>query len=150
MQLLKNSAISCEVISQNIGVHKSADGKELEAGKNYFTAASVMYDAVYVCGGMQSSKTQKTHGDTLHFINEAFKHAKTIAAANEGVDVLLSTSVKDIATAGTETQGNVITELGVVTVRNTTDITDFTREFVKAISQHRHWARKPQKDMVPA
>jgi len=52
--------------------------------------------------------------------------------------------------AATENNGKLITELGVVTIRNSGDINPFNEEFIKAIAQHQHWARKNQKDLVPA
>jgi hypothetical protein len=52
--------------------------------------ASVMYDAVVVPGSEKSIQTLSTHGDALHFVNEAFKHHKTVAVLQEGVDFFSS------------------------------------------------------------
>ena len=109
-----------------------------------------MYDAVYVCGGRQCVDKLLMQGEALHFVNEAFKHAKPVGAANEGVDLLTSSQIQGVTLAAPETRGQLISELGVVTIRNTPDLSDFSHEFISAIAQHRHWARQEQKDMVPA
>lgn len=149
MDNLRGIGVNSEIISKNIGVLSSVDGPTLEAAKNYFTAASVVYDAVYVPGGRLSVDTLMSQGDAIHFVNEAFKHCKAIGATNEGVDLLAKSEIEGVAIAGPETKGALINELGVVTIRNEQQMGDFTQKFVDAISQHRHWGRKMQKDKVP-
>lgn len=156
MKAMEEANIQTEIISKNLGMISSVDGKQLEVKKNYLNAASIMYDAVYVTGGRQSVDTLLSQGDALHFINEAFKHCKAIGATNEGVDVLAASQIKDIALAGTETVAQLSNQLGVVTIRNAADMGNFnqqgyfSREFINAIAQHRHWGRHQTKKMVPA
>lgn len=150
MDAMKNEGVHTEIVSKNLGMITSEDGKQIEVGRNYLNAASIMYDAVYVTGGKQNIDSLLKQGDALHFINEAFKHVKAIGATNEGVDLLAASQIQGVAIAGNENKGELITELGVVTIRNSADINGFNKEFIKAIADHRHWARKNQKDMVPA
>lgn len=150
MENLKNTGVHSEIISKNLGMITSVDGKQLEVGKNYLTAGSIMYDAVYVTGGRECVDSLITQGDAIHFVNETFKHAKTIGATNEGIDLLTTSQIKGVAMAGTDTQAELVTELGVVTIRNAADMTYFSQEFIKSIAQHRHWARQAVKQQVPA
>lgn len=150
MNMLRSAGVHPEIISMHLGIITSTDGQQLEVGKNYLTAASVMYDAVYIPGGQKNVNTLISQGDSLHFVNEAFKHAKAIGATNEGVDLLEASNIQGVSTAGKDTQGDLITELGVVTIRKEADMSAFTQEFIKAIAQHRHWARQTQKVLVPA
>jgi catalase len=150
MENLKKAGVHCEIISKNLGMITSADGQQLEAGKNYATAASIMYDAVYIAGGRQCVDSLVNQGDAIHFVNEAFKHAKSIGATNEGVELLRSSQIKGVAMAGIQTQGQLVTELGVLTICNAMDMSYFSQEFINAIAQHRHWARQSQKQLVPA
>ena len=124
------------------------DNQELAVGKSYLTTASVNYDAVYICGGQNSVNTMMNQGDTLHFINEAVKHAKAIGAANEGVDILASSQIRGIIIV-TSNDSWVTSEAGVVTMRNASDLTEFCNNYLNAISQHRHWQRENNKDGVP-
>ncbi|MBS4021882.1 MAG: catalase [Dethiobacter sp.] len=150
METLKRAGVHCEVISKYQGMLTSVDGRQLEANQNYFTAGSIMYDAVYVAGGRQCVDTLLKQGDALHFVNEAFKHAKAIGATNEGVDLIASSQLQGVPTAGTQTQAQLVNELGVVTIRNAADMGYFSQKFIEAIAQHRHWIRQKQKEMVPA
>lgn len=150
MDAFKAAAVHPVIISKQQGMLKSSDGQQqLEVQENYHTAASVLYDAVYVPGGRQSVDSLKQHGCALHFINESFKHCKAIGASNEGIDLLNAAEIDHISMAGTNTNNTLLSNLGVVTISNTTDLGNFTQEFIKAIAEHRHWDRT-QKDMVPA
>ncbi len=149
ISLLQNAGVHTEVISKNLGMLTSVDGQQLEVNKNYVSAGSIMYDAVYITGGRQSVDTLMTHGDALHFINEGFKHAKTIGATNEGVDLLAISDIQATTfLAAPESQAQLVSEMGVVTIRNAADMGYFTEEFIKGIAMHRHWSR--QKEPVPA
>jgi catalase len=150
MQALKGAGVHSEIISKNLGMLTSVDGRQLEVNKNYVSAGSIMYDAVYITGGRQCVDTLLTQGDALHFVNEAFKHAKAIGATNEGVDLIVASQVQGVATAGPQTQAQLVDELGVVTIRNAADMGFFCQKFIEAIKQHRHWMRQKQKELVPA
>ena len=156
MGALKGAGVHSQIISKNLGMITSADGRQLEVNKNYVSAGSIMYDAVYVPGGRQSVDTLLNQGDSQHFVNEAFKHAKAIGASNEGIDLLASSQIQGAMMAGPDTHAQLVQELGVVTIRNAADMGNlgqegyFSQEFIKAIAQHRHWIRQGIKDMVPA
>ncbi|WP_332634352.1 catalase [Halalkalibacter flavus] len=144
MTALSGAGIHAETISMNLGMITSAEGQQLEAIKSYANSHSVMYDALYIAGGKQSVESLMTHKDAKDFINDAFVHAKPIGATNEAVDLLMSTDVQRISIAGVETQGQVFYDLGIVTVRNTSDLTAFSLEFINALAAHRHWMRQNQ------
>ncbi len=146
--LMKEGA-KAEVISKMLGTLKDENGSkndDLKVDKTFLTAGSVLYDAVYVPGGEKSVQAFLTNGDAIHFINEAFKHCKPIAAAVHGVDLLLATDIKglNLAQAGEA----VKEDKGVVTSRSK-DADELNNAFIKAIEAHRHWSRK-MKDSVPA
>jgi hypothetical protein len=46
--------------------------------------SSVLYDAVLVAGGRDSVDTLAGNGDAVHYVAEAFKHARPIAAPGRG------------------------------------------------------------------
>ncbi len=144
---LMKAGAQADIISKLRKTLKSSEGKEMEADKNYETAASVMYDAVYIPGGKESVNTMKTHGYAVHFINEAFKHCKPIGATGDGVDLLVSSGIAGVNFA--ESGSAVMTDKGVVTVRSPGANSGFNGSFIDAIKEHRHWDR--EKNMqVPA
>ena len=156
MEALKNAGVHMEIISKNLGMVTSVDGQQLEVNKNYLSAGSINYDAVYVAGGRQNVDTLINQGDSVHFINEAFRHAKAIGATNEGVDLLATSQIQVVKLADPQTYAQLFSEMGVVTIRNAADMGNadqesyFSHEFIKAIAQHRHWIRQGQKEMIPA
>jgi catalase len=133
------------VVSKFGGKVLSADGQETPVDKMFVTTASVMYDAVYVPGGKQSVDTLKQQGDAIHFINEAFRHCKAIAASSEGVELFQHASLEGVRLAAGGDQ--VLNDRGVVTIGKASQA--FTQQFIDAIAQHRHWERA-QKEQVPA
>lgn len=144
---LMDAGAQADIISKFRGMLKSSDEKKMEVDKNYETAASVVYDAVYVPGGHESVNTLKMHGDAIHFINEAFRHCKPIGATGDGVDLLMSSSIKGVDFAGDGTE--IMSDKGVVTVRSPGGDGKFNKAFIEAIAQHRHWDRE-KKMQVPA
>jgi catalase len=142
---LQDAGAHIEVISKNLGHIKSTDGKEVAVDKSIIIAASVMYDAVFVPGGESSVASLQDQGDALRFLNEAFKHCKAVGAIREGVDLLNRTEMIDVELAA---QSKTVTDLGVVSSRNGKGLADFNQKFIKAIQQHRAWAREKIKEKV--
>jgi catalase len=143
-QALTKAQVNVEIVSKFGGTIKTTEGQEIMVDKTFLTGASVMFDAVYVPGGKASIDTLKMTGEALHFINEAFKHCKPLAATREGVNLLQDCNLKGISLDGTSMQK----EQGVVTAQET-DASQVAKAFVQAIAQHRFWNRS-QKVMVPA
>ena len=65
-----------EVIAQAEGVLTGARGTKVNVDHTYDTSGSVLFDAVYVCGGTASVRPLTQLGVAIHFVNEAYKHCK--------------------------------------------------------------------------
>ena len=137
-----------ELVAPSLSPIKGADGQETAPDKSLLTVASVMYDAVYVPGGAASVAALRNQGDALHFVDEAFKHCKAIAATGEGVDLLLAA---DIAGAGNgqQPESDLQNVAGIIAARNAKGLNGTARQFVEAIAQHRFFTRQT-KERVPA
>jgi catalase len=146
---LANGGAHCKIVSEKMGPIKSLDGKEVEAVKNYETAASVIFDSIFIPGGAKSIDMLKTQGKAIHFINETFMHCKAIGATENGVDLLMASDIAGITFADSNAGKKVINDKGVVTLRDAADVRDFTQEYIMAIANHRHWDRQ-DKEKVPA
>ena len=57
-------------------VVRLADGTELPADRTLLTAASVIYDGVFVPGGESSVAALQMDADAVAFVAEAYKHSK--------------------------------------------------------------------------
>lgn len=128
-QLEELNAVVC-VIAPNHGFVKTESSDEYPIDDSLLTAASVVFDAVYVPGG-KSIETLLTNADALHFIAEAFKHCKPIGSDTNGID-LIQKALMEIA----------LPQDGVA---NSNDLQDF----VVAVKQHRFWERE-EDPKVPA
>ena len=124
-----------------------ADGIKIDF--SFLTAASVLFDAVYIPGGEESAHTLVKEADALHFVNEAYKHCKAIAATGAGVQVLLASSLGAVEQVNAAVQGKKVVANEGVVVRSDSEVGKAATEFIKAIAQHRHWSREI-KDQVPA
>jgi len=141
---LEKSGAVTEVIAPKLGFITSDKGVEISIQQSFLTAASVLYDAVYVPGGTNSVATLAAEPDAVHFLNEAFKHCKAIACDESARQVLEVTYFNKKLPADNTIQ-TVLSE-GIVINENPKSLAEL---FIKAISQHRFWEReKPRR--VPA
>ncbi len=125
-----------EVIAPRLGYITSANNEKIHVDESLLTAASVLFDAVYVPSGTNSVATLEAEGDAIHFLNEAFKHCKPIAAHEQAQQVLEATYFSK----------KVANDEGVIVGSNAQQL---ATQFIDAIKQHRFWEReKPRK--VPA
>jgi catalase len=111
------------VLAPHLGSLK-ATGGAVAVDHRLVTMPSVVYDAVFVPGGSASIAALRADGDAVHFVSEAFKHAKAMAAAGEGAELLRAAGVPGGVT-------------GVVTGSGPA----LGRAFIAAIAQHRAWDR---------
>ncbi len=143
--MLEKEGAMLEVISKNHGMRSATKGSEIKADKTYLTTGSIMYDAVFIPGGKDAVEKLKKMGDTLHFIKEAYKHCKPIAAIGEGVELIDACRLPELLTFDV-----VSSDKGVVTSRKEGDKKAVAEQFIKAIAKHRFWEREKVKDMVDA
>ena len=137
-----------EIVSMKLGKCKSNSGEELEVDKSHLTGDSVMYDAVYVPEGEKSIQSMLQKGESLHFVNEAFKHCKPIATSGNGIQMFEKAFVLGVDFADKDSK-KVVSSKGVVTAGIEANAEEFFDSFINAIKKHRHWDRQ-EKVMVPA
>lgn len=132
------------IIAPKLGAIVASDDTPVAVDESFLTAASVLYDAVYVPGGTNSVATLEAEANAVHFLNEAFKHCKAIAADNQAIQVLEATYFykklpEDYSEESVLVEGVVMGENGAA----------LAPLFVKAIAQHRFWNREKPR-LVPA
>jgi catalase len=146
-QALQEAGVLSEIVSKFGGELKGSDGQMIHVDKTFLTSASVMFDAVYVPGGTQSINALKAEAEAVHFVDEAYKHCKAVAATAEGVEFLKFSAVKtaDLTNNGHRLQQNQ----GVIIGKDTADMSSVGQAFIEAIAQHRCWTRT-DKALMPA
>jgi len=132
------------VIAPRLNAVIGMGGKEVAVDESFLTAASVLYDAVYVPGGTNSVATIEAEANAVHFLNEAFKHCKAIAADKQALQVLEATYFTNKLPSDFSDE-TVLTEGIIVQADHKT----LTEQFVKAIALHRFWEREKPRQ-VPA
>jgi catalase len=124
---LSKAGLHSDVLAPHEGTVTGAGGKgSVPVAASIMTTDSVMYDALFVPGGSTSAATLMANADVLHFVQEAFKHYKTIGAAADGASVL------------TKALGALAGQPGVVTGTSSGAV---AAAFVHGVAQDRHWDR---------
>jgi catalase len=129
---LLDAGAAVEVVGTHLGVLTAADGTEIAAPKSVLTTPSVVYDAVYVPSGADSAAALQGNADAVHFVQEAFKHYKPMAASGEGADVFATAAIN------ADDPGVILADAGGA-----------IDAFLAAIGKHRFWDRERAK-LMPA
>jgi catalase len=132
--LVKAGAV-VKVLSTRLGTLTGASGGSVPVDHLIVTMPSVVFDAVCVFGGTASVAQLQASGDAVHFVREAFKHAKPLAAMAEAGEFLKTAGVLPGATppAGVSTG---------------TDLPALTARFIADMGAHRRWDRMAQNAMA--
>lgn len=136
---LMAAGAQAEVVGTHLGTLTGADGSAVLVGKTFANSSSVMFDAIFVPGGVESIATLLKNGDARSFIDEAYKHAKTIAATGEGVDLIAASQIGQML--GLKTGATQIKGLHGIVTGGAGDVQVVTQDFIAALAQHRHWGR---------
>ncbi|QNL49575.1 catalase [Olivibacter sp. SDN3] len=142
---LEKDGAMVEVIAPKLGEVVTAKNKSIAVQYSFLTASSVLFDAVYIPGGSESIAALKNEPDAIHFINEAYRHCKTIGAAEEATVLLADTYLGK--SAGNNKQLSSDETIGVLIHMD--DLKAFTSSYARAIAKHRFWERETQRK-VPA
>ena len=140
-QTLMTAGAVVMTVAPRLGVLTGAKGTVVKADFSFLTGSSVLFDAFYVPDGAASVESLKGEPEAANFLNEAYKHCKTIAASGAGVELLASAGIVTAADEISRTDklefrpGLVATHEAYVQVLGD--------QFVKAIAKHRHWEREP-------
>ncbi|MCF2505642.1 catalase [Dyadobacter sp. CY107] len=141
---LEGAGAVVEILAPRHNYIVAENDEKIPVTHSLLTVASVFYDAVYVAGGTNSVATIEADADAIHFLNEAFRHCKAIAADASAMQVLEATYFgkklpADFSDKSILSEGLIVSD----------DAAGLADKFILAIAQHRFWEReKPRK--VPA
>lgn len=138
-KVLESAGATVEIVAPKLGMVSSSDGKSVSATKNFLTACSVFYDAVFIPGGSSSVDTLRGIDEALDFVEEANRHFKPVGATGDGI-ALLSDAGIDESALGDPGAKKASAMNGIVSA-GADGLESFATAFVEAIAQHRHWER---------
>jgi catalase len=127
---LVDNGATVKLISLKQGAITTEAGKQIPVDGSFLTDASVLYDAIYIPDGKNSIAALMTEPNSIHFVNEAYKHCKAIATGADGIALFKKSYVKE-----TELKNLNMEEAGVITDGN-------ADKFIGCISRHRFWERE--------
>jgi len=136
---LENAGAVAHIIGPRLGFIQTNKKAKISIDQSLLTSSSVLYDAVYVAGGDEAASLLKNEPDAVHFLNEAFKHCKAIAAHPTAMPVIAATYFASATTDKERDEGVIIHS----------DIKKLATGFIKAIANHRFWDRETERK-VPA
>ena len=132
--LLAGGAV-VHIVASRLGNIKGNAGAVIPVDKSLLNTASVLYDAVYVPGGDAHVVALSNNADAIHFLNEAYKHCKPLAADENARPVLAATYFN-----------KHIEENGIIIGKNPAIL---AADFIEAMKKHRFWQREKARK-VPA
>lgn len=118
------AGMSVDLVGEKFGVRYGENDLAVEIDETFLTVHPTLYDALYVVGG-EADNMKKFTMDIADFINEAYKHYKTIGIASTGKVFFQASDA----------------EVGPGIIQNG-DADAFSVDFVNAVATHRHWNRK--------
>jgi catalase len=128
-----------KIVGPRLGAIRDAADGELVAEFSLLTASSVLFDAVVVAGGDACAAALKGEAKALEFVNEAFKHCKSIATTGAGLDVLVAARV--IGALPADAKHAPALPAGVIAGPDA-KAARVGADLVEAMASHRHWARE--------
>jgi catalase len=107
LQAVKDALMAEEALAELIAPHagtvRDSAGKAQKVNRAAPNAPSVVYDAVIIPGGASAAALAES-GLAIHFVNEAYRHGKPIAAIDDGALLLDACSLAD----STANQGVIV------------------------------------------
>lgn len=129
---LENAGATVKIIAPKLGKIQGSNGNEIKVDKSFLTAASVLFDAVYIPSGEKSVNALIAEPDAIHFVNQGYKHCKPIGVDGLGIVLLKNSYIVDNEALDDE---QISKQIGIV-------IDKLPDDFINAIAQHRFWERE--------
>lgn len=130
---LEQAGASAKLLAPSSAPVVSAEGQRLQPDATFAGLPSIVFDAVFVPGGVAAAKTLSRNGEALHYLLEAYKHLKAIALCGEAGDLASQLYLEEDDGLLSGPDANAVRQ-----------------SFFEAIARHRVWAREPKAAIVPA
>ena len=126
----------CKMLAAQLGTVTTTDGALLAIDHTLVNTPSVAFDAVYLPALAGGISPLADNGDAVHFVLEAYKHCKAIAASGSGAALMLSLGIEARKDSGLSKPQSGVVLSGPGALQP-----EFVQAFIEAIGQHRHWER---------
>jgi catalase len=121
-------------VGPRVGMFVGDAGEKIEANKSMENSPGFLFDALVLPDGSKAVKALAGNGHTMEFINDLFRHCKTILALGAGQELLEMAGI-----------GPIMEEDPGMLLADGADAAEIASAFIKAIAAHRHLSR----DSIP-
>ncbi|MBF0208027.1 MAG: catalase [Oligoflexia bacterium] len=137
-----------KIVSSNLGTIKCTNNTEINVDFTFLTSSSVFFDALYIPAGMKSADALAENPQALLFIAQAFEHCKPIVADNEGVNLIMASTIgefiksEDQKAEDKDARKEILAGILMNTDIEEEDACYSAKKFINLVSQHRFWSRE--------
>jgi catalase len=128
---LSDEGAVVRLLGVRLGAMEAADGEAIEIDATLENSPSVLFDALVLPDGETASAALRADGQAIEFVQNQFRHAKTILAVGTGQTLLAAAGVDSTK----RDPGLLLAKSGGVDAKS----------FIKAVARHRH----PERDQDP-
>jgi catalase len=123
-------------VGPRIGPLATSDGDQIDADASLENQPAVLFDGVVIPDGAEAIDSLSTDGLAREFIQDQYRHCKTILALGDAAKLLNESGIN----VGAGTDPGLIVADG--------DAKGATEQFIKALAKHRHYERETQPPKV--
>jgi catalase len=131
VERLSNEGAVVRLLGVRLGSVESSEGEALEVDATLENSPSVLFDALVLPDGETAAATLSSGGQASEFVQNQFRHGKTILAIGAGRRLLAEVGID----ASKSDPGLLVSEAGEVDAE----------AFIRAVARHRH----PERDQDP-
>jgi catalase len=131
VERVSNEGAVVRLLGVRLGSLDSSDGEPLEVDATLENSPSVLFDALVLPDGEATAATLRADGQAIEFIQNQFRHGKTILAVGAGRTLLEKAGID----GGKRDPGLLLAESGSIDIE----------AFIQAVARHRH----PERDQDP-
>lgn len=117
-------------VGTRVGMFTGDSGEEIEADKSMENSPGFLFDALVVPDGSEAVQALLGNGHTMEFVQDVFRHCKTILALGAGREVLEVAGI-----------GSVLDNDEGILLADGAKAADTASAFINGIAAHRHFAR---------
>ncbi|UQZ88291.1 catalase HPII [Deltaproteobacteria bacterium Smac51] len=125
---LQNEGVHCILIAPHMGAIRTDEGKDLIVDGSLAGNPAALFDAVVVPEGDASIEALMADGDAKYHLRQAYRHLKAIGLPGKAKEMLKAAGLPEDA----KDSGLVLDS----------DSDKMVKEFIKAMKEHRIWARE--------
>jgi catalase len=128
---LSDEGAVVRLLGVRLGAIEATDGEDLEIDATLENSPSVLFDALVIPDGDAAASALRADGQTIEFIQNQFRHGKTILAVGAGRTLISAAGIKALK----RDPGLILSDSGDIDAE----------AFIKAVARHRH----PERDRDP-